>query len=95
MIYGYDVDDAISEDKFLSMAESCLELLTNRITSGGGIWPVDVIPALKYLPSWFPGSGFKRNATIWREKIEEFANKPYESFKTDLVSGDPTSVLSI
>lgn len=33
---------------------------------------------VKYLPDWFPGAGFKRNAVIWKKKIEEFVDKPYQ-----------------
>ncbi|KAG2034693.1 hypothetical protein BDR03DRAFT_806492, partial [Suillus americanus] len=61
------------------------DILTNRIASGGGIWPVDIFPALKHLPMWFPGASFKRNAKIWKAKMEEFADRPYEFVKTEIV----------
>lgn len=32
---------------------------------------------VRHLPDWFPGAGFKRNAAIWKKKIEEFVDEPY------------------
>ena len=32
---------------------------------------------MKHLPDWFPGAGFKRNARIWKKKMEEFVDEPY------------------
>ena len=32
---------------------------------------------MRHLPDWFPGAGFKRNAAIWKKKMEEFVDEPY------------------
>lgn len=40
-------------------------------------WFVDIIPALKYLPSGFPGTGFKETARRWRKTGQDVANIPY------------------
>lgn len=84
VVYGYEA--ASNDDKFLTLAEECVDLLANRIASGGGIWPVDIFPVLQYLPSWFPGAAFKRNASLWKAKMEESVDKPYEYVKTTMVS---------
>ncbi|KIJ08218.1 hypothetical protein PAXINDRAFT_102650 [Paxillus involutus ATCC 200175] len=34
--------------------------------------------SVKRSQAWFPGAGFKLNAAIWKKKMEEFADKPYE-----------------
>ncbi|KIJ10809.1 hypothetical protein PAXINDRAFT_30298, partial [Paxillus involutus ATCC 200175] len=39
------------------------------------------------LPEWFPGAGFKRNAAIWKKKMEEFADKPYEFALDNVAQG--------
>lgn len=84
VVYGYE---AISnEDEFLNLAEECVDLLANRITSGGGIWPVDIFPFLKHIPLWMPGSGFKKNAIIWKKKMEEFVDRPFEYVKNSMAS---------
>ncbi|EGN94314.1 hypothetical protein SERLA73DRAFT_188122 [Serpula lacrymans var. lacrymans S7.3] len=85
VVYGHQVKT--NEDQFLRLAEECVNLLSNRIASGGGIWPVDIFPSLKYLPTWMPGAGFKRNAIIWKAKMEEFVHRPYEFVKDELRKG--------
>ncbi|KAF8552662.1 cytochrome P450 [Imleria badia] len=75
VVYGHHVKS--TDDAFLKLAEDCVSLLANRIAAGGGIWPVDIFPALKHLPDWFPGAGFKRNAAIWKKQIEEFVDEPF------------------
>jgi hypothetical protein len=33
--------------------------------------------SVKYVPSWFPGAGFKRTAQEYRKNLEDVAKKPY------------------
>lgn len=67
------------------MAEDCVDILANEIASGGGIWPVDVFPSLQYLPKWMPGAGFLSKAEVWKKKMEDFVDLPYEYVKNSLV----------
>ena len=50
----------------------------------GAFW-VDLIPILKYLPSWFPGAGFQRKAAHWREAVNTMAEKPFRYVQEQLV----------
>ncbi|KAF9497034.1 cytochrome P450 [Pleurotus eryngii] len=84
-VYGYELRS--SDDKFLKLADECVDILSNRIASGGGIWPVDIFPSLKKLPLWAPGSGFLHSAQKWKRKMEEFVDEPYKFVKTSLKSG--------
>jgi len=68
------------------MAEECVDILANEVASGGGIWPVDVFPWLKYMPLWMPGAGFKKKAQVWKKKMEDFVDRPYEYVKNSMVS---------
>ena len=43
VVYGHHVKS--TDDGFLELAEECIEILANRIASGGGIWPVDIFPS--------------------------------------------------
>ncbi|TFK64540.1 cytochrome P450 [Pluteus cervinus] len=88
VVYGYEA--APHDDKFLAMAEETVDLLANRIASGGGIWPVDILPFLQYLPLWAPGAGFLRNAAKWKATLEECVEKPYEYLKESMKSGNYT-----
>ncbi|KAG5718859.1 O-methylsterigmatocystin oxidoreductase [Termitomyces sp. T112] len=84
VVYGYEPLD--HDDKFLSMAEECVDLLSNEIASGGGIWPVDIFPALQHLPTWAPGAGFKIKAAKWKAKMEECVDQPFEFVKDSIKS---------
>ncbi|KAJ7649235.1 cytochrome P450 [Mycena rosella] len=85
VVYGYETSS--NDDKFLNLGQECVDILSNRIASGGGIWPVDIFPSLKHLPTWAPGSGFKTKAAAWKSRMEEFVNQPYSFVKTSLKSG--------
>ncbi|EMD36507.1 hypothetical protein CERSUDRAFT_115561 [Gelatoporia subvermispora B] len=87
-IYGYRVTS--KDDKFLALADDCVDILSNRIASGGGIWPVDIFPILKRLPQWAPGAGFLRRAKEWKAKMEEFVDEPYLLVKEQLRRGVAT-----
>lgn len=49
-------------------------------------WFVDVIPALRYLPSGFPGTAFKETARQWRKTGQDVANIPYVFVKKQQAS---------
>jgi hypothetical protein len=83
VVYGHEVKS--KDDIFLTMAEKCVWLLSNRIASSGGIWPVDIFPFLKYIPTWVPGMAFKRNAIKWKAQMEEFVDKPFQLVQDNIV----------
>ncbi|KIM86577.1 hypothetical protein PILCRDRAFT_308713 [Piloderma croceum F 1598] len=89
VIYGHEVKS--NDDTFLTMAEKCIWLLSNRIASSGGIWPVDIFPFLKYIPTWVPGMAFKRNAIQWKAEMEEFVDKPYNFVRSNIKAGTALS----
>ncbi|KAJ6185902.1 hypothetical protein N7519_007203 [Penicillium mononematosum] len=72
--YGYRVEPH-NQDLLVNLANEALEQFS--IASTPGTWLVDLIPALKYVPAWFPGAGFKRTAQEWRKNLEDVAKKPY------------------
>lgn len=51
-----------------------------------GTFLVDVFPALKYVPYWFPGAGFKRKAREWRRLALAVKDVPYDASKQEIVS---------
>ncbi|EMD32748.1 hypothetical protein CERSUDRAFT_143292, partial [Gelatoporia subvermispora B] len=87
VIYGHKVTS--NDDDMLAMAVENIELLANEITPAPpkGIWAVDVLPFLRYLPDWLPIATFKRKATIWRAQLEDFYTRPYTHAKQDTVDG--------
>ncbi|EPS96213.1 hypothetical protein FOMPIDRAFT_1032524 [Fomitopsis schrenkii] len=83
--YGYNVSDGPEEDQFVTLAEE-LARLTAKASSPGR-WLVDSFPALRHVPSWFPGAGFKRWAINARKITNEFAAAPYLHAKTAATAG--------
>ncbi|KAI0823101.1 cytochrome P450 [Trametes gibbosa] len=87
IVYGYRVTEG--DDPQLKRVENTIDLLSNHIASAGaGIWVVDVLPFLKYVPSWFPGAGFKRKAAVWKTVIEQAADEPFQWAKNGMKSGE-------
>lgn len=46
---------------------------------------------VKYVPSWFPGAGFKRKAAHWKEVNHRMEHRPFNAVKDALVR--PTCIL--
>ena len=47
-------------------------------------WVVDAVPAIKYLPDWFPGTSYRKTAQGWRAINEAAAELPYSFVKRQL-----------
>ncbi|EEB93814.1 hypothetical protein MPER_07486, partial [Moniliophthora perniciosa FA553] len=46
----------------------------------------NVVPWLKYLPDWFPGAAFKRQAKEWKNLYQRTATTPFEVTKDNILS---------
>lgn len=51
-----------------------------------GSYLVDLIPALKHVPSWFPGGGFKKTAAYLREVNRKVVELPFNHVAQQMVS---------
>ncbi|KAJ7601420.1 cytochrome P450 [Mycena rosella] len=58
MAYGLDI--LPHDDPYINAAHAALRVMGEAAVPGRFL--IDVIPALKYVPSWFPGASFKRKA---------------------------------
>ncbi|PPQ97133.1 hypothetical protein CVT26_000618 [Gymnopilus dilepis] len=85
VVYGHQV--VSNDDPYLLLAEECMDLLANQMASGPGIWPVDMVPVLRYIPTWFPGGSFKRKAAVWKARIKEFIEVPWKNAKANVQAG--------
>ena len=83
MKIGYGIVVQESDDPYVAIAEEAL----NGVAQAGipGSFWVDLLPILKYVPSWFPGAGFQRKAARWREAINTMAEKPFRHVQEQLV----------
>lgn len=41
---------------------------------------------MKYVPEWFPGAEFKKQARIWHAAVDKLFNDPYNDCQKRLVS---------
>lgn len=82
-VYGYTARS--SNDKYFLIAEESMDIIANEIVGGVGLWPVDIFPFLRYIPTWAPGGGFKRKAAVWKNKIHDFMQMPYDEAKQSMV----------
>ncbi|CDO69024.1 hypothetical protein BN946_scf184834.g31 [Trametes cinnabarina] len=83
MSIGYDIEVQPEDDPFVQTAEEAVASIAE--TTNAGSYLVDVIPILKYIPEWFPGAGFKKQAKIWRRAIDKLFDDPYNVCQERLV----------
>ncbi|KAL0070241.1 hypothetical protein AAF712_002733 [Marasmius tenuissimus] len=79
--YGYTVTD--KEDYYIRLVERHFEILEETLSLP---YMIEFFPILQYLPSWFPGLGFRRaEKTLNDNKIDHV---PFEWAKKQLNSGN-------
>jgi hypothetical protein len=67
MTYGLDI--LPENDPNMEIAQLTNKAVEELLTAGYSI--VDIIPMLKYLPSWLPGGGFQSMAARSREQASK------------------------
>ncbi|TDL21759.1 cytochrome P450 [Rickenella mellea] len=72
-VYGYHA--APKNDEWIKLSQDVMKSFTSA--SEPGAWLVDFIPALRYIPKWFPGAGFRIVAEVWRDEHLRFVHDPY------------------
>ncbi|KAB8248624.1 cytochrome P450 [Aspergillus flavus] len=90
--YGYNIEPH-GRDPLIDLVNESMENFSAVVKPG--TWLVDVIPLLKYLPTWFPGAGFKRTGYEWRKTLLATIEKPYQLVKQHMRQGSyPPSYLA-
>ncbi|KDQ16084.1 hypothetical protein BOTBODRAFT_157338 [Botryobasidium botryosum FD-172 SS1] len=82
--YGLKVDTA--KDPLVEVPERGFARVINMALPGHTPL-VDTFHFLKYIPSWFPGAEFKRNAKIWRKELDDMVGDPFKRVKADIAAG--------
>ncbi|KAJ6471903.1 cytochrome P450 [Mycena sanguinolenta] len=85
MSIAYGIDVLPRDDPFIVLARDAIHTVV--FAGVPGRFFVDVIPALKYIPDWFPGAGFKRIATKWRKMLTDMLELPFAEAKRIIASG--------
>ena len=80
----FDINVADEDDETIAIIENVLEWLGEELTPGKYL--VEVLPALKYIPAWFPGATVQRLSAYWKSTIERLKEEPYHRVKAARVS---------
>ncbi|KAI0764617.1 O-methylsterigmatocystin oxidoreductase [Trametes elegans] len=89
LVYGLEVAD--HNDRYIGIAERAADIYI-KITVPGR-YLVETLPFLRYVPSWFPGAGFKRKAAAWKQDVLALRNAPFDNVKQKI--GEGTALPSI
>ncbi|UNI19422.1 Phenylacetate 2-hydroxylase [Purpureocillium takamizusanense] len=89
MAYGYTIEPA-KLDPLVELTDRMMAEFSQAAAPMA--WPVDLIPALRYLPENTPGFTFKKTARKWRRSILQSAYIPYRFVRRQMAAG--TSVES-
>jgi len=97
--YGYTIEPH-GIDPLIALAEKSFKEFGKAAVPGA--WVVDMVQfrecsacfegkanqfAVRYLPDWFPGAGFKRTARQWRATLTDLTERPYAFVKHQMAQG--------
>ena len=71
----YDYDVKSGHDEYVDLIESANSNFNKSIVPGAFL--VDILPILKYLPEWLPGTRFLSLAREWKKETVASAEVPY------------------
>ena len=73
LTYGLDIKE--TDDPHVKRAERGVGSIIDLTASG--IYLVDLLPILRDVPSWVPGTAFQKKAKVLRKVQEDFLHTPY------------------
>ncbi|KAJ7434468.1 cytochrome P450 [Mycena latifolia] len=85
MAVTYGIHVLPSNDPYITVARTAIENAAAAALPGRFL--VNSLPSLKYLPSWFPGAGFKRQTKEWRKTVRAMHDLPFSETKRQMESG--------
>ncbi|KAJ7690140.1 cytochrome P450 [Mycena rosella] len=85
MTMAYGLDILPQDDPYISAAHVALRVMSGAAVPGRFL--IDVIPALKYVPFWFPGASFKRKAVGWKKLVQKMVDLPFAASKDAMAKG--------
>ncbi|KAF5368055.1 hypothetical protein D9758_004476 [Tetrapyrgos nigripes] len=83
--HGYKVLEG--EDPLVTLADQATEQFSHSTSPGGFL--VNLVPALRHLPDWFPGAGFQKTAREWKATLDEMVDRPFNWVKKEMVRTIP------
>ncbi|KAJ7174180.1 cytochrome P450 [Mycena crocata] len=87
--YGYQITE--NEDPFLEMFDIRAGIFARSTQQAAFL--VNIVPALRYLPEWFPGGGFRTTAKKWTRLVQNSVNAPHDYVKQQMVFSFTSTLL--
>ncbi|KAH8102190.1 cytochrome P450 [Cristinia sonorae] len=81
--YGKQI--AGMEDEYVTLAEVSIEGMSRACVPGA--YFVNLLPVLKHIPSWVPGTAARKLVDHYRPYVFEARNKPYDELKDAFIKG--------
>ncbi|PVF97871.1 cytochrome P450 [Serendipita vermifera] len=75
-----------AKDPYVVDAEKAMDIFS--VTTQPGAFLVDVFPIMRYIPSWFPGASFKRQAEKWKADLNRASDRPFDKVMNDIKSNN-------
>ncbi|KAF5329779.1 hypothetical protein D9619_009098 [Psilocybe cf. subviscida] len=91
--YGIEVE-GFDDPYIVNVEESIKGLNLAAGQAGPGAFLVDLIPALKYVPNWFPGAGFKNKAAYWADVNKKVVTLPFNHVTRQIKEGTASSSIA-
>ncbi|VTT78182.1 unnamed protein product [Fusarium fujikuroi] len=83
MTYGYTVEPT-KPDRLIGLIEQSVGNFS--IAAVPLTWLVDMVPALQYIPRWFPGASFQALASQIKHTLDDVTLVPYRFVKEQMVA---------
>ena len=81
MLYGY-TPSSHTPDSLVRLINKVMAEFSQAVVVGA--WVVDLVPWLRYLPDWVPGTGFKQTARQWKKDSDDSMNVPVDFVKQQM-----------
>jgi len=89
---AYGIDVLPEDDPHIDISEKALHAMA--CAGNRGSFLVDSLPFLKYVPEFFPGAGFKKQAREWFKVVDAMPDVPYDFVKKARASGTAKSSIA-
>ncbi|KAL1720844.1 cytochrome P450 [Schizophyllum commune] len=90
---AYGIVPKPANDPYIAIGDAAANSLVRATQPGAYL--VNIFPALKHFPGWFPGASFKGQAREWRRLARALVEGPFADVKSKMAHGAPPSLASI
>ena len=84
MRVAYGISPKDEHDEALALAYEGTEIFLQAFVPGRFL--VESFPVLRFVPTWFPGAGFRKTAAVWRRTYETIRHKAFDGTVAMMVS---------